>query len=220
MPLVLAVLLFFSTVGATAANDAGAPPGTASAPQAAPAQPAPAQPAPAQPAPALAPPAQPPAVAAVPAQPPPPSSKPGFLHEVGRWWDESVANFNAQMKDSQSKMDDFNARAGQAAKDAAKASQEAMKKAADAAKEAATAVVRMPNTRVIEVREKCQAASNGAPDCRTAADTACRGKGFNTGQPADISTAQKCPATVWLSGRTPAEGECALETVVTRAVCQ
>ena len=59
------------------------------------------------------------------------------------------------MKDSQSKMIDFNARANQAAKDAAVASQEAMKKAADAAKEAATAVVRLPNTRVIEVREKC-----------------------------------------------------------------
>jgi hypothetical protein len=124
------------------------------------------------------------------------------------------------MKDSQSKMSDFNARANQAAKDAAVASQEAMKKAGDAAKEAATAMIRLPNTRVIEVREKCEAATNGAPDCRAAANTACRGKGFNNGQPVDIQTAQKCPATIWLSGRAPGDGECKLETAVTRAVCQ
>jgi hypothetical protein len=206
MPLLLAAILFFSMVGAAAADDAPAPSSAATAPQAAPAPPATAQP------------AQPPAPA-FPVQPPP-ANRPGFLHVFGHWWEESVANFSARMKDSQSKMDDFNARANQASKDAAMASQEAMKKAAAAAKEAATAVVRLPNTRVIEVQEKCQTATNGAPDCRTAADAACRGKGFSTGQPADIRTAQKCPATVWLSGQAPAEGECALESVVTRAVCQ
>jgi hypothetical protein len=207
MPLLLAAILFFSMVGAAAADDAPAPSGAATAPQVVPAQPAAAQP------------AQPPAASALPTQPAP-VNKPGFIHEFGRWWEESVANFNAHVKDSQSKMDDFNARANQAAKDAASASQEAMKKAADAAKEAATAMVRLPNTRVIEVSEKCVAATNGAPDCRAAANTACRGKGFNTGQPADIRTAQKCPASVWLSGHTPNDGECSLETVVTRAVCQ
>jgi hypothetical protein len=154
-----------------------------------------------------------------PAQPPA-VNKPSFLHELGRWWDDSVANFNAGMKDAQGKLNDFNAQANEAAKDAAAATQEAMKNAADAAKEAATAVVRLPNTRVIEIREPCTGTLDGAPDCRAAATTACRGNGFNTGQALDIRSAQKCPARIWLSRRPPSEGDCRVETVVTRAVCQ
>jgi hypothetical protein len=164
----------------------------------------------------------PPAPTPVPVFPaqPPPAGQAGFLHELGRWWQDSVANFNAGMKDAQNRASDFNAHADAAAKDAAAATQEAMKNAADAAKEAATAFARLPNTRVIEVRERCIAAANGAPDCRAAATNACRGKGFTTGQALDIRTADKCPAAIWLSGRTPREGECATENHVLRAVCQ
>jgi hypothetical protein len=207
MPWLVAAILLFAMVESAAADDKAGPPPAAAVPQTAPEPPAPAQA------------AQPPAPA-FPAQPAPPAVKPGFLPLIGRWWDESVANFTAHMKDSQDKMSDFNAKASQAAKDAAAASQEAMKNAAQAAKDAATAVVRLPNTRVVEMSERCGLATNGAPDCATAATTACRGKGFNTGQVADIRTAQKCPASVWLSGRPPGEGECPLETVVTRAICQ
>jgi hypothetical protein len=158
---------------------------------------------------------QPPAPQASPGFPaqPSPVSPLGFLQEVGRWWQDSVTNFNTTMKGHQGRMDELNA---QAAKDAEAATREAMKNAA----EAATAVARLPNTRVIEVRERCAAAANGAPDCRAAATGICRGKGFKTGQALDIQSAQKCPASVWLSGRAPREGECALETIVTRAVCQ
>jgi hypothetical protein len=161
----------------------------------------------------------PPPAPSFPAQPPP-AGKPGFLHELGRWWQDSLANFNAGMKDAQGRMSEFNAQADVAAKETAAATQEAMRNAADAAKEAATAFARLPNTRVIEVRERCAAAANGAPDCRAAATSVCRGKGFNTGQALDIQSAQKCPAAVWLSGRMPRDGECAVETHVLRAVCQ
>jgi outer membrane biosynthesis protein TonB len=235
MPLLMAAILFFSMVEAAAADDSRGQAAATATPQDPPEQPvqapAPPQPTPPEPAaaspPVVAQPVQPapapiavqPAPAAFPVQPAP-VNKPGFLHEFGRWWDESLANFNARMKDSQDKMSDFNVRAGKAAKDAAAASQEAMKKAAEAAKQAATAVVRLPNTRIIEVREKCALANNGAPDCTSAANTACRGKGFNTGQPVDIRTSQNCPASVWLSGQAPKDGECPRETIVTRAVCQ
>jgi hypothetical protein len=173
-------------------------------------EPAPAAPPPPAQSPDV-PPATPRAAPSFPAQPPP--ATPGVLQEIGRWWQDSVTNFNAGMKDAQGRIDDYNA---QAAQQAAAATQEAMKNAADAA----IAVVRLPNTRVIEARERCAAAANGAPDCRAAATAVCRGKGFQTGQALDIQSAQKCPASAWLSGRVPGPGDCPLETTVTRAVCQ
>ena len=140
---------------------------------------------------------------------PPPVNKPGFLHELGRWWD-----------DARSKFEDFKKKSDDAAKDAAAATQDAMKNAAEASRDAATAIVRLPNTRVIEVRERCQAAPNGAPDCQAAATNACRGKGFNIGKPVDVRSSENCPPAVLQSGQRPAEGECPVETVVLLAACQ
>jgi hypothetical protein len=140
---------------------------------------------------------------------PPPAYKPGFLYEFGRWWD-----------DARGKFEDFTKKSNDAAKDAAAAAQDAMKNAAQATKGAATAIVRLPNTRVIEVRERCETAPNGAPDCRAAATNACRGKGFNSGQPVGVQSSENCPPAVLLSGRTAAEGKCPVETVVLLAACQ
>jgi hypothetical protein len=144
---------------------------------------------------------------------PPPVEKRGFMTDFGHWWDKSVADFNAKMKDARQKFDDLNKKQNAA-------TEEAMRNAAEATKKAATAVVRLPNTRVIEIREMCNAAANGAPDCEAAATKACRGKGFETGQPLDVRTADKCPASLWISGQTPSAGQCPVETVVLRAVCQ
>ena len=163
--------------------------------------------------------APPPAGPSLPPQPPP-VDKRGFLNDFSHWWEESAANFNAKMKDARQKFDDLNKKQAEFAKEAATATQEAMKNAAEATKNAATAVVRLPNTRVIEIRENCAAAANGAPDCQAAATNACRGKGFETGQPLDVRTADKCPASLWISGQVPAAGQCPVETVVLRAVCQ
>ncbi len=162
-------------------------------------QPAPEKPAlPAPPAPGLSFPAQPPAV-----------NKPGFLHEFGRWWD-----------DARGKFEDFKKKSDDAAKGAAAATQDAMKNAAEATGNAATAIVRLPNLRMIEVHERCATAANGAPDCQAAATNACRGKGFSSGRPAGVQSSQNCPPAVLLSGRTPAAGECPVETVVLLAACQ
>jgi hypothetical protein len=62
-------------------------------------------------------------------------------------------------------------------------------------------------------------APNGAPDCIAAAITLCKGKGFAGGTSADMTTADVCPAQVYLSGRSGGEG-CHTETFVSRAVCQ
>jgi hypothetical protein len=172
------------------------------------------QPAPAQP------PAPPSAGVTLPPQPPPPSAalpapapeKHGFFDDLARWWHDSTADFNAKLKEQQSKLDDFNKKSADAAKDAAAATGQAMKNAADA-------VARLPTAKVIEVLAPCAIAGNGSADCASAAANACKGKGFADGQPLDVRTAEKCSASLWLQGqKQPAD--CAVETVVLRAACQ
>ncbi len=163
---------------------------------------------------------QPPAVtpapgtaAPPPGLPPPPVEKRGFLNDFGKWWDESIASFNAKMKEQQSKLDESNKKSSEAMKQAAAATEQAMKNAADA-------VVHLGTSKMIEVREVCAVAGNGAPDCQAAATNACRGKGFGGGQPLDIRTAEKCTASLWVSGQAPTPGNCPVETMVLRAACQ
>jgi hypothetical protein len=160
-----------------------------------------------------------PAAGAVPAQPRP-EGRWGFLNDVQHWWQQSFGDFNAKAKAARQQFDDFNIKQKATAKDAAAATEAAVKGAAQAATDVATTVVRLPNTRVVELHDLCKLAANGAPDCGAAAADACRHRGFSTGQPIDVRSSQQCPAAVLLSGRTPAEGECPEETVVLRAICQ
>jgi hypothetical protein len=195
----IAALLSAAPVWTTRADDAAGP--AASAPQPVPEKPTA------------------PAGGSFPAQPPPVENR-GFLNGVGNWWDQSVSDFTAKMRAARDKLKDLNKKENNVAKDAATATGEALKDAAQATKDAATAVVRLPNTRVLELNDRCAVAANGAPDCGVASTNACRQKGFNSGQPIDVRTQQECPPAVLLSGRTPAEGECPDATFVLRAVCQ
>jgi hypothetical protein len=146
----------------------------------------------------------------LPAQPPV-ASAPGFLHQLGVWWNDGFADFNAKMKNAKDKLDELNNQT---------ATQDALKNAAQATKDAATAVARLPGMRVFELHDRCPPAGNGAPDCETAAANACHGKGFNSGKPLDVSTSQECPARVVLSGQQPSAVQCHDETVILRVVCQ
>jgi hypothetical protein len=224
-----AATLFAATTGIALAQQNLQPPAAAAQPAAptaqGPARPAPdaAQSAPqsaAQPAPAstaeapsagLALPPQPsPSGAAAPATTP---GKPGFFDDLARWWNDSVADFNAKVKAQQSKLEELNKQSTEAAKNAAAATQQAMKNAADA-------VVRSATSKVIEIHEPCAIAGNGAADCATAAANACKGKGFADGQPLDVRTAEKCNASLWLQGPQKTAADCPVETVVLRAACQ
>jgi hypothetical protein len=192
---------------AAALAQSGEPPSSASS--AAPATPA----GPQQPAPQAAPQQPPPPNAAAPQAP---AEKRGFFDDMSRWWHDSVADFNAKLKEQQSKIDDFNKKSAEAAKDAATATQQAMKNAADA-------MVKSATSKVIEIHEPCTVAGNGAADCASAAANACKGKGFSDGQPLDVRTAEKCNASLWLQGQgqqRSAAAECPVETVVLRAACQ
>jgi hypothetical protein len=157
--------------------------------------------------------AQPPAAEPPAAGSPNANYQPGFIDAFGRFIGDSAAKLNSQLKSTSETLGNLGNRTTDAAKDAAKG-------AVGAAKDAAGAIIALPNARVVTGREQCSAAANGAPDCRAAADAACRSKGFASGKSLDTQSAQKCPARVWLSGRPPAQGECSLETFVTRAVCQ
>jgi len=172
-------------------------------------------------------PAAPPAAAQAPAAPSSgtglaesPANRPGFLHQLGVWWNDSFGDFGAKMRAAKDKIDDYNRKQDEAARQASSATQQALKDAAQATKDAATAVVKLPTTRMFELTDRCAVAGNGAPDCQTTANNACRTKGFGTGRPLDVSTAQECPARVMLSGRPPVEGECHDVTTLLRVVCQ
>jgi hypothetical protein len=239
------------TLAATIAGDACAEgynnQGSGQAPGAA----APAQSAPQLPAPAADSPPPPPPTASAPLVPTPtqPANRPGFLHQLKVWWDDSVTMFDSKSKDAHATADDANKKADDAgagatdgAKDAAKnaatATQDAMKNAVEATKgaastatdamkgameatkNAATAIVRLPNTRLVDVRETCARAPNGASDCAAAAATGCRAKGFSGGNPLDTRTAEKCDTKPpSQAGQLPGV-QCGRETVVIRAVCQ
>jgi hypothetical protein len=158
---------------------------------------------------------------------PPPAEKPGFVYEFGRWWDTTRGKFEDLGKQSDAAAREAAAAtqgavqsATQATKGAADATENAVKGAAEATKNAANTIFRLPGIRVVEVRQRCNVAPNGAPDCRTAATNACRSKGFTSGNPVDVRSSQNCPPAVWLSGREPGAGECPEETVVLMAACR
>ena len=135
---------------------------------------------------------------------PPPTEKPGFIYEFGRWWDSARGQIDNLQKQGNG---------------ASEVTQNVLEHAAEATKNAATAIARLPGARFVEVHQRCAIAPNGAPDCRTAAANVCRSKGFNDGHPVDVQSSQNCPPAVWMSGREPSPGECPEETVVLMAAC-
>jgi hypothetical protein len=139
--------------------------------------------------------------------PPPPllpnlSPQPGLIETFGRWLDEGTTKFKSDMQSAQETFDKLG------------------NQTFDAAKDATGAVIGLPNARVVSAHERCAPAQNGSPDCQAAAETLCRGKGFQGGKSLDTQSELKCPAKILLERRTPSEGECPTETFVTRAMCQ
>jgi hypothetical protein len=137
-----------------------------------------------------------------------PAEEQGFFATIGRWFSQQSANVNATFKDARQKVEGFGQDAGAAAKSTV-----------EGARDAAGAVARIPAARSVSGHEKCQNASNGAPDCIAAANALCKGKGFDSGRSLDMTTAEICPPKVWMSGRSTGP-ECHTETFVSRAFCQ
>jgi hypothetical protein len=181
-----------------------------------------------------------------------PAFRPGFLHQLKSWWDDSLAVFDRKDatprdagNDVNKKAEDTSPGVADRAKDAAASAvtstQDAMRSAVEATKgaastavevtkgaastaveatkNAANAIVRLPNTRVIQVNEPCVRAPNGGSDCATAAANGCRAKGFAGGTPLDVRTGSRCDPNPPQAGQMPTV-RCSSESVVTRAVCQ
>jgi len=132
----------------------------------------------------------------------------GFLAGVSRWFREQTATVNSSFEDARKRVDGFNSAAGNAAKTTV-----------EGAKDAAGAIARIPSARAVSGHETCQLTANGAPDCVSAANIMCKAKGFESGKSVDMTTADVCPAKVYMSGRSTGP-ECTTETFVSRAFCQ
>ena len=138
----------------------------------------------------------------------PPAEKPGFFAAIGRWFDDQTSKFGPNFKGARSGVENFGHEAGLAAKTTV-----------ESAKDAAGAVTRIPTARVVTGHEKCTIAPNGAPDCVVAANAICKTKGFESGKSVDMTTAEICPAQVYMAGRSSGP-DCHTETFVSRALCQ
>ena len=186
-------------------------------------------PAPGAPAPgASAPGAPAPAQDAAPNAPP---YRPGFIDAFGHFIGDSAAKLNSQLKDANdalgTQLRNANDTLGSGFKSANEAlsgvgseTGEAAKGAIGAARDTAGTIIGLPGTHIVNGRERCAEAANGAPDCRAAAEAACRGKGFASGRMLDTQSERKCPVSAFLTGRLPSREDCPAQTFVTRAICQ
>ncbi|WFU24150.1 hypothetical protein QA649_40175 [Bradyrhizobium sp. CB1717] len=76
-----------------------------------------------------------------------------------------------------------------------------------------------PST-MVSGRVVCPVSSNGAPDCKQAADQLCQGKGYKEGKSLNADSAEKCSAKVLIPGRQRKPDDCRTDTFVTSALCQ
>jgi hypothetical protein len=76
-----------------------------------------------------------------------------------------------------------------------------------------------PST-MVSGRAACPISSNGAPDCKQAADQLCQSKGYREGKSLNADSAEKCSAMVLIPGRQRKPDDCRTDTFVTSALCQ
>lgn len=155
----------------------------------------------------------PPAAAPAPmAQP----KQPGVFEAIGRWFDEGASNFRDHLRGAKQKMDDLNDDAAANSKGFSENAAKVGQGAADATKNAVDAVAKLPTARLMNGRERCGNAPNGAPDCVAAAEALCRKYGYTSGKSMDFTSAEECPVKAVL-GQT---NECTTVTFISRAMCQ
>ncbi|MGT2439066.1 hypothetical protein ACU4GH_28495 [Bradyrhizobium betae] len=73
---------------------------------------------------------------------------------------------------------------------------------------------------MVSGRIACPASSNGAPDCKQAADQLCQSKGYKEGKSLNADSAEKCSPKVLIPGRQRKPDDCRTDTFVTSALCQ
>jgi hypothetical protein len=96
-----------------------------------------------------------------------------------------------------------------------------IKSPGETAKDASDALSRLAKPSVmITGRVSCPVSTNGAPDCKVAADQLCQSKGYKEGKSLNADSAEKCSPKVLIPGRQRKPDDCRTDTYVTRALCQ
>ena len=141
-----------------------------------------------------------------------------MFESIGRWFDQGATNFRDHWDGARRRMDDLQDEAATNSRNLTKGAADATKGAADATKGAVDAMTKLPTARVMSGREKCAVAPNGAPDCLAAAELLCKKHGYASGKSMDFTSAEECPARVYLGGGSPSQ--CQTVTFISRAMCQ
>jgi hypothetical protein len=134
--------------------------------------------------------------------------EPGILDQVGGWFGRQAQGVQSVFEGAGKQVENFGHEAGLAAEHTA-----------SGAKSAADTVATIPNTRMVGGHQECRIAPNGAPDCAAAAEALCRANGFKSGTSLAMTAAVKCPAEVYLAGRSDGP-QCTDVTFVSQALCR
>jgi hypothetical protein len=133
-----------------------------------------------------------------PSPPPPHEDNPGLLNEIGKMFEKLPT-----LKSPQETLDDWNARAKDAAKDASDSLSRLAK----------------PSS-MVSGRMICPVSANGSPDCKAGADKLCQSKGYKEGKSLNTDSAETCSAKVLIPGRKRKPDDCRTDNYVTSALCQ
>lgn len=121
-------------------------------------------------------------------------SSPGLFSVLGGFIKDSADGVTSGLKGTQQRIDDIN-------------------------KGTLDTLTRLPAAGMATGRVACQVASNGAPDCYAAAETLCKGKGYSSGKSLFTESAETCKPRVLIPGYKRKDGDCRIDTIVTRASC-
>jgi hypothetical protein len=138
---------------------------------------------------------QPPAEAPPPAAPPS-SSRPGLLDTLGGLLRDSADGVSSTLKGTHERIQDLN-------------------------KGTLETLTSIPVAGLASGRALCPRSANGAPDCYAATERLCKDKGYAVGgRSLDTETSETCNPRIYLPGYKRKDGDCKVETFVTRAACQ
>jgi hypothetical protein len=151
------------------------------------------EPPPAQLAPSDVSPANPPP-SAPPSASPLSSSRPGLIDKLGDLLRDSAEGVSSTLKDTGQRLQDIN-------------------------KGTVDTLTSIPVTGFASGRSLCPRSANGAPDCYAATEKLCKDKGYSAGRSLDTETAETCNPRIYLPGYKRKDGDCKVETFVTRAAC-
>jgi hypothetical protein len=123
------------------------------------------------------------------------SSRPGLIDKLGGWLKDSADGVASGLKGTQQQIDSIN-------------------------KGTVDALTRIPVTGFATGRVACPMTANGAPDCYAASSKLCQDKGYASGKSLATEAAETCNPRIYLPGYKRKDGDCRIDTFVTRAACQ